>query len=261
MADKFKSLFPYLSLSSRAVKQLQGLLKDFPNKIYSVEIKIKTQENTQSSVLKTASAAMDSLRSPPTLPPPSPPVIDNPFDPLSSEQHSDSPTSTPAANLLSDAVVAGSTTNKKVNKHICDNVRRVFTQQGEIIDRTKLLTALLNKYSSSMRSSEASIQQLMALNSNLKDLNAHIESHPEANNLLIRENVLPNLLRIRDYSEDMMSKAKLSSTSAEKAGNGTNGKAFTYLNENSRQALSRLGYADPPKGRGIKILSIDGGGK
>lgn len=70
----------------------------------------------------------------------------------------------------------------------------------------------------------------------LEDLNLHILEHPRSQCILVKERAIPHILRLREYSEEP---------------------AVVSM---SRETLALLGHTDPPKGRGIRILSIDGGG-
>ena len=70
----------------------------------------------------------------------------------------------------------------------------------------------------------------------LQELSKHLITYPDACGSCIKSGAIPVLLRLRERSEDKL------------------------LIGQSRQVLSLLGYADPPKVQGIRILSIDGGG-
>ena len=70
----------------------------------------------------------------------------------------------------------------------------------------------------------------------LQELSRHLMLYPDAVSLAVTDGAVPILFKVRDRAEN------------------SNVKAY------SRQALNLLGHAGPPKGRGIRILSIDGGG-
>ena len=70
----------------------------------------------------------------------------------------------------------------------------------------------------------------------LQELSKHIVMFPEAAAPSVKEGAIPLMLRMRESSQDRVVQAQC------------------------RQALTLLGYFDPPKARGIRILSIDGGG-
>ncbi|KAG7189897.1 hypothetical protein KM043_006067 [Ampulex compressa] len=70
----------------------------------------------------------------------------------------------------------------------------------------------------------------------IEDLLAHIDQYPEARHYAIKEGAIRILLRARQKSRD------------------------EQITESIKEALAVLGYVDPVPGRGIRILSIDGGG-
>ncbi|CAG5096591.1 Similar to PNPLA8: Calcium-independent phospholipase A2-gamma (Oryctolagus cuniculus) [Cotesia congregata] len=70
----------------------------------------------------------------------------------------------------------------------------------------------------------------------IEDFLAHIEQYPEARYHALKEGVVKVLLRTRQKSED------------------------EKVNESIREALAVIGYIEPLPCRGIRILSIDGGG-
>ncbi|XP_078677361.1 calcium-independent phospholipase A2-gamma-like [Branchiostoma floridae x Branchiostoma belcheri] len=69
----------------------------------------------------------------------------------------------------------------------------------------------------------------------VEELTKHLISFPEARVVAVKENAIPVLLRYRDNP-------------------------YQPLVEEVRETLSLLGYEDPVEGRGVRILSIDGGG-
>lgn len=70
----------------------------------------------------------------------------------------------------------------------------------------------------------------------IEDLLVHIDQYPEARHYAIKEGAIKILLRTRQKVRDDQTKASI------------------------REALAILGYVEPLPGKGIKILSIDGGG-
>lgn len=70
----------------------------------------------------------------------------------------------------------------------------------------------------------------------IQELCKHLIRYPEASEIAVKHGAIGSLLKLRETTKDKIVKA------------------------NSRQALTLIGYADPPKGNGIRILSIDGGG-
>ncbi|CAL1673684.1 unnamed protein product [Lasius platythorax] len=70
----------------------------------------------------------------------------------------------------------------------------------------------------------------------IEELLLHIEQYPEARHYAIKEGAIKILLRTRQKTKD------------------------EQINASLREALAVMGYNDPLPGRGIRILSIDGGG-
>ncbi|XP_011340273.1 calcium-independent phospholipase A2-gamma isoform X2 [Ooceraea biroi] len=70
----------------------------------------------------------------------------------------------------------------------------------------------------------------------IEDLLVHVDQYPEARHYAIKEGAIRILLRARQKANDEQIRAPI------------------------REALAVMGYTDPLPGRGIRILSIDGGG-
>ncbi|XP_015115453.1 calcium-independent phospholipase A2-gamma isoform X2 [Diachasma alloeum] len=70
----------------------------------------------------------------------------------------------------------------------------------------------------------------------IEDLLTHIEQYPEARHLALKEGAITILLRLRQHAKD------------------------ERIAESIREALAVMGYVDPVPRKGIRILSIDGGG-
>ncbi|XP_011872026.1 PREDICTED: calcium-independent phospholipase A2-gamma-like isoform X2 [Vollenhovia emeryi] len=84
----------------------------------------------------------------------------------------------------------------------------------------------------SIASAESNASKLRRLD----DLLLHVDQYPEARHYAIKEGAIKILLRTRQGTKDEQIKASI------------------------REALALMGYIDPLPGRGIRILSIDGGG-
>ncbi|KAL0967188.1 hypothetical protein UPYG_G00248920 [Umbra pygmaea] len=69
----------------------------------------------------------------------------------------------------------------------------------------------------------------------VEELNLHLLEYPETRGVAVKERVIPCLLRLRQASDYRLQAAV-------------------------REALALVGYTDPVKGRGIRVLAIDGGG-
>lgn len=70
----------------------------------------------------------------------------------------------------------------------------------------------------------------------LEELNQHILHNPSSLCILLKERAIATVLRLRQYS------------------------GHSTVTAAARETLALLGYVDPPRGRGLRILSIDGGG-
>lgn len=70
----------------------------------------------------------------------------------------------------------------------------------------------------------------------LEELNNHVLNYPSSLCVLVKERAIAHILRMREYSDNSSVVAM------------------------ARETLALLGYVDPPSGRGLRILSIDGGG-
>ncbi|GAB1297412.1 Calcium-independent phospholipase A2-gamma [Apodemus speciosus] len=69
----------------------------------------------------------------------------------------------------------------------------------------------------------------------VEELTFHLLEFPEGKGVAVKEKIIPYLLRLRQIKDDTLQAAV-------------------------REILALIGYVDPVKGRGIRILTIDGGG-
>ncbi|XP_012734321.2 calcium-independent phospholipase A2-gamma isoform X1 [Fundulus heteroclitus] len=79
------------------------------------------------------------------------------------------------------------------------------------------------------------VADVALLTARVEELSFHLLEFPETRGVAVKENVLPCLLRLRQ-ARDLPLQAAV------------------------REALALVGYTDPVKGRGIRVLTIDGGG-
>uniref|UniRef100_UPI0037E96739 calcium-independent phospholipase A2-gamma n=1 Tax=Semicossyphus pulcher TaxID=241346 RepID=UPI0037E96739 len=79
------------------------------------------------------------------------------------------------------------------------------------------------------------VTEVKLLTSRVEELSVHLLEFPETRGVAIKESVLPCLLRLRQ-ARDLPLQAAV------------------------REALALVGYTEPVKGRGIRVLAIDGGG-
>ena len=70
----------------------------------------------------------------------------------------------------------------------------------------------------------------------LQEFSKLLASNPEAIGFAVQQNAIQRVLRLNQWSNDQL------------------------IRQQSNQVLALLGHSPPPKGAGIRILSIDGGG-
>ncbi|XP_046828933.1 calcium-independent phospholipase A2-gamma-like isoform X2 [Vespa crabro] len=122
--------------------------------------------------------------------------------------------------LTNKAKESGLTSTPKWKINVTSNISK-----HSIISRTRhVLTSIVNAESSASKCRR------------IEDLLAHIDRYPEARHYAIKEGAISTLLRIRQTNNDEKIQGSI------------------------RESLAIMGYNDPPTGRGIRILSIDGGG-
>ncbi|XP_044041657.1 calcium-independent phospholipase A2-gamma [Siniperca chuatsi] len=116
-------------------------------------------------------------------------------------------------------------------KEKADKVKQqLLTQREKIIarvsvdNRTRALVKGLQR-----------VTDVKLLTSRVEELSYHLLEFPETRGVAVKESVLPCLLRLRQ-ARDLPLQAAV------------------------REALALVGYTEPVKGRGIRLLTIDGGG-
>ncbi|KAG5267838.1 hypothetical protein AALO_G00226400 [Alosa alosa] len=118
----------------------------------------------------------------------------------------------------------------KEEKEAEDKAQRLLSQRERIIarasvdNRTRALVQALQK-----------VTDVKVTVSRVEDLSYHLMDFPETRGVAVKERVIPCLLKLRQARNPSLQAAV-------------------------RQALAVVGYTDPVKGRGIRVLSIDGGG-
>ncbi|XP_074482463.1 calcium-independent phospholipase A2-gamma [Sebastes fasciatus] len=111
-----------------------------------------------------------------------------------------------------------------------DKVKQLLTQREKITarvsvdNRTRTLAKGLQR-----------VTDIKLLTSRVEELSYHLLEYPETRGVAIKESVLPCLLRLRQARD-------------------------LPLQSSVREALALVGYNEPVKGRGIRVLAIDGGG-
>ncbi|XP_061524103.1 calcium-independent phospholipase A2-gamma isoform X1 [Phycodurus eques] len=79
------------------------------------------------------------------------------------------------------------------------------------------------------------VNDVQLLTSRVEELNCHLLEFPETRGVAIKEKAIPSLLRLRQATD-------------------------LRLQASVRESLALVGYTEPVKGRGIRVLAIDGGG-
>ncbi|TNN73686.1 Calcium-independent phospholipase A2-gamma [Liparis tanakae] len=158
------------------------------------------------------------------------------FAPLVPKFRSDSKSIAAKRDKSSAVAVEEPTVDKAVQKkdgeeEKADEAKKqLLTQREKIIarvsvdNRTRALVKGLQR-----------VTDVKLLTSRVEELSGHLLEFPETRGVAIMERVLPCLLRLRQ-ARDLPLQAAV------------------------REALALVGYAEPVKGRGIRVLAIDGGG-
>ncbi|XP_010792653.1 calcium-independent phospholipase A2-gamma-like [Notothenia coriiceps] len=109
-------------------------------------------------------------------------------------------------------------------------------KQQRLIQREKIIARVsVDNQTRSLVKGLQRVNDVKLLTSRVEELSLHILEFPETRGVAIKESVLPCLLRLRQ-ARDLPLQAAV------------------------REALALIGYAEPVKGRGIRVLTIDGGG-
>ncbi|KAM9497094.1 calcium-independent phospholipase A2-gamma isoform 1-T1 [Clarias gariepinus] len=111
-----------------------------------------------------------------------------------------------------------------------EKARRLLLQREKIIARVSVDNRTRALVQALRRASDVRLYI-----SRVEELSYHLLEFPETRLVAVKEKVIPCLLRLRQASD-------------------------ASLQEAVREALTLVGYVDPVKSRGIRILSIDGGG-
>ncbi|XP_058841766.1 calcium-independent phospholipase A2-gamma isoform X2 [Acipenser ruthenus] len=122
------------------------------------------------------------------------------------------------------------TVNVKEPKTSDDKAKRLSLQREKIIARVSVDNRTRALVQALQRASDVKVYI-----NRVEELSYHLLEFPETKGVAVKEKVIPCLLRLRQASDETLQAAV-------------------------REALSLVGYIDPVKGRGIRVLSIDGGG-
>lgn len=109
-------------------------------------------------------------------------------------------------------------------KQLLISQREKIIARVSVDNRTRALVKALQR-----------VTDVKLLTARVEELSFHLLEFPETRGVAIKESVLPVLLRLRQAKDLPLQSAV-------------------------REALAVVGYSDPVKGRGIRVLAIDGGG-
>ncbi|XP_066525386.1 calcium-independent phospholipase A2-gamma [Hoplias malabaricus] len=118
----------------------------------------------------------------------------------------------------------------KERKEAEEKAQRLLSQREKIIARVSVDNRTRGLVKAIKRVTDVKITI-----SRVEELSFHLLEFPETRGVAVTEKVIPCLLRLRQARDPMLQAAV-------------------------RQALALVGYTDPVKGRGIRVLTIDGGG-
>uniref|UniRef100_A0A8C6H248 Patatin-like phospholipase domain containing 8 n=1 Tax=Mus spicilegus TaxID=10103 RepID=A0A8C6H248_MUSSI len=108
--------------------------------------------------------------------------------------------------------------------------KRVLLQQEKIIARV----SIDNRTRALVQALRRTADPKLCI-TRVEELTFHLLEFPEGKGVAIKEKIIPYLLRLRQVKDETLQAAV-------------------------REILALIGYVDPVKGRGIRILTIDGGG-
>ncbi|XP_018408050.1 PREDICTED: calcium-independent phospholipase A2-gamma [Nanorana parkeri] len=115
-------------------------------------------------------------------------------------------------------------------KTVDDKAKRLSLQREKIIARV----SVDNRTRSLVQSLQRATDRRLCIN-RVEELSCHLLEFPETRGVAVKEKAIPYLLRLRQAHDETLQAAV-------------------------REALALIGYNDPVKGRGIRVLTIDGGG-
>lgn len=115
-------------------------------------------------------------------------------------------------------------------KTVDDKAKRLSLQREKIIARV----SVDNRTRSLVQSLKRATDRTLCIN-RVEELSCHLLEFPETRGVAVKEKAIPYLLRLRQAHDETIQAAV-------------------------REALALIGYNDPVKGRGIRVLTIDGGG-
>lgn len=116
------------------------------------------------------------------------------------------------------------------DKGVDEKAKRLSLQREKIIARV----SVDNRTRALVQSLQRASDRRLCIN-RVEEFSCHLLEFPETRGVAVKEKAIPYLLRLRQAHDETLRAAV-------------------------REALALIGYNDPVKGRGIRILTIDGGG-
>ncbi|KAM9650514.1 calcium-independent phospholipase A2-gamma-like isoform 4-T6 [Trichechus inunguis] len=113
---------------------------------------------------------------------------------------------------------------------VAEEKKRLSLQREKIIARV----SIDNRTRALVQALRRTTDPKLCIN-RVEELTFHLLEYPEGKGVAVKERLIPYLLRIRQTKDETLQAAV-------------------------REILALMGYVDPVKGRGIRILTIDGGG-
>ncbi|MBN3298343.1 PLPL8 phospholipase, partial [Amia calva] len=132
--------------------------------------------------------------------------------------------------MIEASTKKGDGENGTDQKTVEEKAKRLLLQREKIIARVSVDNRTRALVQALQRASDVKIYI-----HRVEELSYHLLEFPETRGVAVKENIIPCLLRLRQASDETLQAAV-------------------------REVLALVGYTDPVKGRGIRVLSIDGGG-
>ncbi|KAJ0057686.1 hypothetical protein NL108_011782 [Boleophthalmus pectinirostris] len=134
------------------------------------------------------------------------------------------------------APVIASTEQKPGEKIESEEEKKEKAKQLLISQREKIIARVsVDNRTRALVKGVQRVTDVKLLTTRVEELSFHLLEYPETRGVAIKSSVLPTLLRLRQAKDLPLQSAV-------------------------REALAVVGYTDPVKGRGIRVLAIDGGG-
>uniref|UniRef100_A0A1A8NPF4 Patatin-like phospholipase domain containing 8 n=1 Tax=Nothobranchius pienaari TaxID=704102 RepID=A0A1A8NPF4_9TELE len=162
--------------------------------------------------------------------------VDSYIAPLVPKFRIDSKRATDDKETSSAVYVGVPTVDKATERTESEEEKAEKAKQQLLSQREKIIARVsLDNRTRSLVKGLQKVTDVKLLTARVEELSFHLLEFPETRGVAVKESVVPCLLRLRQ-AKDLPLQAAV------------------------REALAVVGYTDPVKGRGIRVLSIDGGG-